>query len=175
MRSARAAALAAGLFVACAPVQQAGTTARVFTVAQQREPASLNPALENGTSSTEWGELLFQYLIKYDDHGQLVGDAASIVPTTRNGGISRDGLTITYHLRHGLRFADGAPLTAKDCAYSIDAINDPANAPQSRFAYDVVRRPRALASSRLQPDRVRLRTDRFGTLCRRSLGARRPR
>jgi peptide/nickel transport system substrate-binding protein len=143
MRTARVAVLAAALLAACAPVQRSGTPARVFSVAQQREPASLNPALENGTSSTEWGELLFQYLVKYDDHGQLVGDAATIVPTLQNGGISRDGLTIIYHLRHGLRFADGAPLTAKDCAYSIDAINDPANAPQSRFGYDVVRRAEA--------------------------------
>lgn len=114
-----------------------------FVIAQQREPSSLNPALENGTSSTEWGELLFQYLVKYDDRGVLIGDAATEVPTPQNGGISRDGLTITYHLRRGLRFADGAPLTARDCVYSIDAINDPANRPQTRFGYDVVRKAEA--------------------------------
>ena len=117
-----------------------GTT---LIVAQQREPASLNPALENGTASTEWGELLFQYLVKYDDRGRLVGDAATEVPTPQNGGISRDGLTITYHLRRGLRFADGVPLTARDCVYSIEAINDPANNAQSRFGYDVVRKAEA--------------------------------
>jgi len=134
------AALLAVLFAACAPSATGGASAtRVFTVAQQREPASLNPALENGTSSTQWGELLFQYLVKYDDRGRLIGDAATAVPSLQNGGISRDGLTITYHLRHGLKFADGVPLTAKDCAYSIDAINDPANSPQSRFGYDIVR------------------------------------
>src|SRR5665213_158890 len=54
-------------------------------VAQQREPASLNPALENGTSSTEWGELLFQYLVKYDDRGRLIGDAATEVPFSSAG------------------------------------------------------------------------------------------
>jgi peptide/nickel transport system substrate-binding protein len=130
----------AAILTACAPATPGGGgPTRVFTVAQQREPASLNPALENGVSSTEWGELLFQYLVKYDDRGRLIGDAAAAVPSLQNGGISRDGLTITYHLRHGLRFADGAPLTARDCAYSVDAINDPANSPQSRFGYDVVR------------------------------------
>ena len=59
---------------ACAPNAPQVAPAPVFTVAQQREPASLNPALENGTSSTEWGELLFQYLVKYDDRGRLIGD-----------------------------------------------------------------------------------------------------
>jgi peptide/nickel transport system substrate-binding protein len=77
--------------------------------------------------------------VKYDDRGRLIGDAALTVPTPTNGGISHDGLTITYHLRRGLRFADGVPLTARDCAYSIDAINDPANRPQSRFGYEDVR------------------------------------
>ena len=137
-------AAAAVFLAACSPAQQqtaavGGGGASFLAVAQQREPSSLNPALENGTSSTEWGELLFQYLVKYDDRGVLVGDAATDVPTPQNGGISKDGLTITYHLRPGLKFADGRPLTAKDAAWSIDAINNPANNAQSRFGYEVVR------------------------------------
>jgi peptide/nickel transport system substrate-binding protein len=107
-----------------------------FSIAQQREPMSLNPALENGQSSTEWGFLLFSYLVKYDDRGRLIGDVATQAPTLRNGGISKDGLTVTYHLRPGVRFADGAPLTARDCVWSINAINNPANNVQSRYGYD---------------------------------------
>jgi peptide/nickel transport system substrate-binding protein len=134
------------ILAACAPAAQKsapGNGTDLLVVAQQREPASLNPALENGTFSTQWGLLLFQYLVKYDDRGQLIADAATEVPTLGNGGISRDGLTVTYHLRRGLRFADGAALTARDCAWSIDAINNPANNPQSRFGYDVVARAEA--------------------------------
>jgi peptide/nickel transport system substrate-binding protein len=143
-----AVAFVAGAFLAaCSPVARqagaGGAPADTLVVAQQREPASLNPALENGTSSTQWGELLFQYLVKYDDSGKLVGDAAADVPSPQNGGISRDGLTITYHLRRGLKFADGAPLTAKDAVYSIDAINNPANNPQTRFGYSDVRKAEA--------------------------------
>jgi peptide/nickel transport system substrate-binding protein len=111
-----------------------------LVIDQQREPMSLNPALENGTSSTEWGLLLFQYLVKYDDTGQVVGDAATEVPSPANGGISPDGLTVTYHLRSHLRFSDGTPLTARDCAYSVEAINDPRNNVQSRYGYDQVAR-----------------------------------
>ncbi|HEY6233610.1 MAG TPA: peptide ABC transporter substrate-binding protein [Candidatus Elarobacter sp.] len=137
------AATAAALLCSCSPSAHDGAgggAADTLVVAQQREPASLNPALENGTSSTQWGELLFQYMVKYDDRGQLVGDAATAVPSLQNGGIAKDGVTITYHLRPGLKFADGVPLTAKDAAWSVDAINDPRNNPQSRFAYDVVRK-----------------------------------
>src|SRR5580698_4641859 len=97
------------------------TTHSELVIAQQHEPQSLNPALENGTSSMELGLLIFQYLVKFDDGGRMIGDAAIEPPTLRNGGISRDGLTITYHLRPGLRFADGKPLTAADCVWSIQA------------------------------------------------------
>lgn len=96
-----------------------------LTIAQQWEPRSLNPALENGTSSTEWSMLIFSYLVKYDDRGRLIPDVATEVPTTRNGGISTDGKTIIYHIRRGIRFADGTPLTAADCAWSIGASTIP--------------------------------------------------
>jgi peptide/nickel transport system substrate-binding protein len=148
-----AAALAfAAILTACSPAARSGgapARADLLVVAQQREPASLNPALENGTSSTQWGLLLFQYLVKYDDRGQLIPDAATQVPTLANGGISRDGMTITYHIRRGLKFADGSALTAADCAWSIAAINDPANNPQSRFGYDVVARAEARGAGTL--------------------------
>lgn len=121
---------------ACAPAHNASQNPATFQVAQQREPVSLNPALENGQSATEWGFLLFSYLVKYDERGNLIGDVAKEAPTIANGGISRDGMTVTYHLRKGVRFADGAPLTARDCVWTIDAINSPANNVQSRYGYD---------------------------------------
>jgi len=114
-----------------------------LTIGQQQEPMSLNPAFENGQRSTQWGELLFSYLVKYDDRGRMIGDVAERVPTVRNGGISRDGLTITYRLRAGVRFADGVALTARDCVWSIDAIRNPANNVQTRYGYDRVVRASA--------------------------------
>lgn len=115
-----------------------------MTIEQQWEPHSLNPALENGDSSQEWGLLLFSYLVRYGPKGHLIPDVATAVPTLRNGGISKDGLTITYHLRRGVRFADGTALTAADAAWSIDAINNPNNDVQSRFGYDDVASARAV-------------------------------
>ena len=131
--------------VACSATHASGSRrARVFTIGQQQEPISLNPALENGQRSTEWGELLFSYLVKYDDRGKLVGDVALEVPSLQNGGIAKDGTTIVYHLRHDVRFADGVKLTARDCVWSIDAVNSPANNVQTRYGYDVIARARAV-------------------------------
>lgn len=129
--------IAAAVLAGCAQgTQRERFAPATLVIAQQREPRSLNPALENGQSQTEWGELLFSFLLKYDNHGQLVPDAATEVPTLQNGGISRDGLTVTYHLRKNIRFADGTPLTARDCVWSINAINNGANNVQSRYGYD---------------------------------------
>lgn len=135
MRRLILATLAAVVLAACGRHAAAPDT---LVVAQQWEPRSLNPALENGTSSTEWSMLVFSYLVKYDDDGNLIPDIAAEIPTQQNGGISADGKTITYHIRKGIRFADGTPLTAADAAWSINAINNPKNNVQTRFAYDQV-------------------------------------
>jgi peptide/nickel transport system substrate-binding protein len=139
----KGAVLLVALLTACGAPQQPPNAVSQLAIAQQREPQSLNPALENGQSSTEWGFLLFSYLVKYDDRGEMIGDVATQVPTLANGGISRDGLTVTYHLRKGVRFADGAPLTARDCVWTIDAINNPANNVQSRYGYDRIAKAEA--------------------------------
>lgn len=44
---------------------------------------------------------------------------AAQMPSTANGGISKDGRTYTIKLKKGLKFSDGTPLTADDVAYSF--------------------------------------------------------
>ena len=39
--------------------------------------------------------------------------------------VSADGKTYTFHLRPGMKFSDGAPITAADFAYSLDRALDP--------------------------------------------------
>lgn len=42
--------------------------------------------------------------------------------------ISPDGLTVTFHLRRGVKFHDGTPFTSADVKYTFDFYRDPANA-----------------------------------------------
>jgi peptide/nickel transport system substrate-binding protein len=85
------------------------------------------------------GALVFSFLVTVDEHGRLVPDAAVAVPTQENGGISKDGLRITYHLRPGIRWQDGVPLTSADCAFTYEAIENPHNDLPSRAGYDEIR------------------------------------
>ncbi len=90
------------------------------------------------------GELGYSYLTKYDGRGNIVTDAAAMVPTLANGGIARDGKRVIYHLRHDILWQDGAPLTSRDVVFTYRAIMNPANAVPSRDSYDRIAGVRAL-------------------------------
>jgi peptide/nickel transport system substrate-binding protein len=61
---------------------------------------------------------------------------AATVPTLANGGVSADGRTITYHLRHGVRWQDGVPFTSRDVAFTVRAIMNPNNDVGTRNGYE---------------------------------------
>ena len=75
-------------------------------------------------------------LLFYDENDDFTGELATEVPSLENGGISEDGLTITYNLREGVTWHDGTPVTAADVKFTWDAIMDEKNAVISRYGYD---------------------------------------
>ena len=82
--------------------------------------------------------MIFDPLLSVDDKGNPVPILATEVPTAANGGISPDGLTVTYHLRPGVKFTDGVPLTSKDVKFTWRAMMNPANNVVSRNGFDDV-------------------------------------
>lgn len=97
---------------------------------------SLLPELAGNASAADiawfWGAWLF----RVGAHGELVPELATEVPTLGNGGISADGLTITYHLRKGVRWHDGAQFDARDVLFSWRAVMNPKNNVLTRTGYD---------------------------------------
>jgi len=102
-------------------------------------PRTLNPILATQTVEASIARLTTDILVSADPHGNLVPKLAREVPTRANGGISADGLTITYHLRAGVRWQDGVAFTSRDVKFSYDAIMNPNNDVISRHGYDIVR------------------------------------
>ena len=135
----------ATLFLLCAALTACRSTGHSpesparLVIADQREPISLNTILLEGPSAATLDPLIYSYLLEYDEHGNLVPDLAAEVPTKSNGGISADGLTITYHLRTNAKWQDGVPVTARDVAFTFHAILNPKNNVFSRYGYDRVR------------------------------------
>ncbi|HEY6237116.1 MAG TPA: ABC transporter substrate-binding protein, partial [Candidatus Elarobacter sp.] len=104
------------------------------------DPHGLNPIFPTNQEDDYLASLCFDLLITQDGAGRLVPDLAADVPTLRNGGISADGKTIRYSLRHGVRWHDGAPFTSADVAFTWHAIMDARNSVPNRHGYDHVER-----------------------------------
>ncbi len=121
-----------------APGAHAWTHHGVLRVGAYEELDNLNPVLSTELFVTDVCQLLYSGLIDYDDNGEPIPDVALAVPTRANGGISADGLTITYHLRHGVAFSDGVPLTSADAKFTWQQIVNPDNNASSRYPYDYI-------------------------------------
>lgn len=81
---------------------------------------------------------MFDLLVTHDQHHRQIPDLAATVPTLQNGGISDGGMTITYHLRHGVKWHDGAPFTSRDVKFTWQAIMNPRNNVVSRRGFDQI-------------------------------------
>lgn len=107
-----------------------------LAVSIEVNPTTLNPLLTQNTSENTIDSLLFDELVTIDNHGNDIPDLASVVPTLLNGGISKNGLTLTYHLRKNALWSDGVPITSSDVRFTVNAIMNPKNNVVSRDGYD---------------------------------------
>jgi peptide/nickel transport system substrate-binding protein len=131
-----AAALPAVAQASTTPAHAGGTLR--FAVAA--EPVTLDPLLSTSTSDDDIFALFCDLLVVTDSHGKTSPLLAARVPTLANGDISPDGRSITYHLRHGVRWHDGFPFTSKDVRFSWQAVMNPRNNLSTRAGYDRVER-----------------------------------
>jgi peptide/nickel transport system substrate-binding protein len=99
---------------------------------------TLNPHLGQFATVGYMSSLTMAWLIKWDEHNNAYPELLTVVPTKANGGVSRDGLTITYHLRKGVKWSDGVPFDADDVVFSIGVVNNPANNEVNRAGWDQI-------------------------------------
>jgi peptide/nickel transport system substrate-binding protein len=83
------------------------------------EASTLIPLLATDSSSHAVAGQIYNGLVKYDKNLNIVGDLA------KSFDISKDGLTITFHLHDGVKWHDGAPFTSRDVLYTYQVTIDP--------------------------------------------------
>jgi peptide/nickel transport system substrate-binding protein len=105
----------------------AWTRPGVFRFAQNEEPSSLDPMLAASAVNGDISMFIFSYAIRYNEKAQPVPDALREVPTVQNGDVSKDGLTLKYKLRPGIKWQDGQPLTCEDLKFTWQAVMNPRN------------------------------------------------
>jgi peptide/nickel transport system substrate-binding protein len=114
------------------------TTPGVLRIGIRQEPDNLNPLLSSQSIGLDIAMFWAGFLLDYDDRGRFVPDLSVALPTVENGGISKDGRTITYRLRPGVTWQDGAPFTADDLIFTWHAIMNPRNEVPNRVGFEEI-------------------------------------
>jgi peptide/nickel transport system substrate-binding protein len=84
------------------------------------EPDSLNPFVGYQDVCYEIWRVNYSTVFGYNQDNGPGPDLATEMPTKENGGISPDGKVWTVHLRSGVKWSDGQPLTAEDVAFTYN-------------------------------------------------------
>ena len=98
------------------PSDAAGTLDYRIGIAQKCD--GVNPFRSRSSVSLECFRLGYDFLTWYDADYRPAPDIAASWET------SEDGLTWTFHIREGMKWQDGVPLTARDVAFTYNLILD---------------------------------------------------
>lgn len=140
----RAGCLSLGILAAagCSQTPESPATGVVrFDLAA--DPRNLNPlfiAPDAASVDQQVARLAFEPFVDLDARGHPQAALLQEIPSLANGGLSADGRTIRYRLRPGVRWSDGAPVTAADVLFTLRAILDPSNPVRSHEGYDLIDR-----------------------------------
>ena len=86
----------------------------------------LNPHFAVGTKDQEGSRIFYEPLAGWDQEGNLIPMLAAEIPSLENGGLARDGTSVTWKLKQGVQWHDGAPFTADDAVFNWEYAIDPA-------------------------------------------------
>ncbi len=99
----------------------------------------LNPHFAVGTKDQDGSRIFYEPLASWDPDGTLTPTLAAEIPSVQNGGVSKDGKSVTWRLRKGVAWHDGKPFTADDCVFTWEFAADPATASVSIGTYKDVK------------------------------------
>ncbi|MEQ8817015.1 MAG: peptide ABC transporter substrate-binding protein [Thalassobaculum sp.] len=107
----------------------------VLKVLWWQGPTLLNPHFAVGTKDQDGSRIFYEPLAAWDDDGFLMPVLAAEIPSLENGGVSKDGLSVTWKLKKGVKWHDGKPFTADDCIFNWKYASDPASAAYTIASY----------------------------------------
>jgi len=88
----------------------------------------LNPHFAVGTKDQDGSRIFYEPLASWDPDGTLVPILAAEIPSVQNGGLVKDGKSVTWKLKKGVQWHDGKPFTADDVVFNWEYAADPATA-----------------------------------------------
>jgi peptide/nickel transport system substrate-binding protein len=91
-------------------------------------PTLLNPHLAVGTKDAIGSRVFYEPLAVWDPEANLVPILAAEIPSLENGGLTPDGLSVTWKLKQEVQWHDGEPFTADDCVFNWEYARNPETA-----------------------------------------------
>jgi peptide/nickel transport system substrate-binding protein len=95
----------------------------------------LNPHFAVGTKDQDGSRIFYEPLASWDPDGSMTPILAAEIPSVQNGGVAKDGRSVTWKLKQGVSWHDGKPFTADDCVFTWEFAADPATASVSIGTY----------------------------------------
>ena len=124
------------------------TTANEITVNIASEPQTIDPALNSAVDGAIMINHMFEGLMRWVDSGvEIAGSDGTCTNAELSYGQAEsydkvpneDGtVTYTFHLRDGIMWSDGQPVTANDFVFSWQRLVDPATAADYSYMIDCV-------------------------------------
>lgn len=109
--------LALAMLASATACRQKSPDPGTVTVVIESSPANLDPRIGTDAQSERIDELIFDSLVKKDSRFNLQPDLATSWEMP-------NPLTYIFHLRSGVRFQNGQPLTAKDVKWTLDSMRN---------------------------------------------------
>ncbi len=116
------------LLAACGPTAPSPEGSQEIRVVLTNDPLTLSPVGKNDRYSALIGRQITDSLVQYDSRLRIVPRLAE------SWDVTPDGLTVTFHLRPGVRWHDGEPFVADDVLLTIAKARDPATEARSYMA-----------------------------------------
>jgi peptide/nickel transport system substrate-binding protein len=103
-------------------------------------PTLLNPHFAVGQKDLDAASIFYEPLAGWGPDGNLVPILAAEIPTVQNGGVARDGLSVTWRLKRDVTWHDGKPFNADDLVFNCEYGSDPATAAVTSGIYKEVKK-----------------------------------
>ncbi|MBI3016487.1 MAG: peptide ABC transporter substrate-binding protein [Deltaproteobacteria bacterium] len=96
-------------------------------VGMTQEPNTLDPLFMEMAATYEMYWLMYEDMVEQDENWNYFPRIVTEIPTFENKGVKRlpgNKVQVTWYLKEGLKWADGAPLTAEDFIFTHQMIMD---------------------------------------------------
>jgi peptide/nickel transport system substrate-binding protein len=102
-------------------------------------PTIANVHLSTGMKDNDASRMVQEPLASFNRDGELVPILAEAIPSVDNGGLSRNGTSVTWRLKHGVVWHDGAPFTADDVIFTWEYAADSATGAVTSGSYQNIK------------------------------------